>query len=362
MKRLDTYIIAKFLGTYFFSIILIISIAVVFDYNENLAKFTANNVTTRELWLDYYLNFIPFFSNLFSGLFVFLSVIFFTTKLADGSEIIAIQAAGVSYKRLLVPYLISATIIATITFSLGSYVIPKGNVKRVAFENKYKRNKQLQNPTWADNVQLQVEPGIITYMGHFDGNTRTGYQFTMDKFENKKLINHLTAQSISYDTIGDVRFKWHMRNIQIREMRGLREHITKYEQLDTIITMEPNDFLFFANQQETMTNAELREYIDRQRMRGSAGLSEFEVEYHKRFASPFSAFILTIIGFALSVKKKKSGMGAGLGLGIGLSATFILLQTVSTSFSTNAGLHPMVAAWIPNILFTIIGICLLRKL
>lgn len=360
MKRLDTYIIAKFLGTYFFSIVLIISIAVVFDYNENLAKFTANNVSTRELLLDYYLNFIPFYSNLFSGLFVFLSVIFFTTKLADGSEIIAIQAAGVSYKRLLLPYLFSATIIAAISLALGSYVIPKGNVKRVAFENKYKRNKQMQ--MWADNVQLQVEPGIITYMGHFDGNTRTGYQFTIDKFESKKLISHLTAQSITYDTISDVRFKWHMRNIQIREMRGLRESITKYEQLDTIITMEPNDFLFFAHQQETMTNAELSEYIDRQKMRGSAGLSEFEVEYHKRFSSPFSAFILTIIGFALSVKKKKSGMGAGLGLGLALSAAYILLQTISTSFSTNAGLHPMAAAWTPNILFTIIGICLLRKL
>lgn len=360
MKRLDTYIIGKFLGTYFFSIVLIISIAVVFDYNENLAKFTANNVTARELWLDYYLNFIPFYCNLFSGLFVFLSVIFFTTKLADGSEIIAIQAAGVSYKRLLVPYMLSAALIAIMSFSLGSYVIPKGNVKRVAFENKYKRNKQ--SVTWAEKVQLQVEPGVITYMGHFDGRTNTGYQFTMDKFVNKKLVNHLTAQSISYDTVGDVRFMWHMKNVQIREMKGLREHITRHNTLDSLITMEPNDFLFFAHQQETMTNSELQEYISRQKMRGSAKLNDFEVEYHKRFSSPFSAFVLTIIGFALSVKKKKSGMGAGLGLGIGLSAAYILLQTISTSFSTNAGLLPVIAAWIPNILFTIIGIWLLRKL
>jgi hypothetical protein len=169
-------------------------------------------------------------------------------------------------------------------------------------------------------VQLQVAPGVITYMQHFDGRTHTGYNFTMDQFKEKKLICHLSASSIAYDTIGDVRFMWHMKNVQIREMKGMREHITHYDQMDTVITMEPRDFLFVAHLQETMTNSQLREYINRQKMRGSSGLAGFEVEYQKRFAAPFSAFILALIGFALSAKKKKGGMGMGLGLGIGLSA------------------------------------------
>lgn len=362
MKKLDLYIIKKFLGTYFFSIVLIISIAVIFDYNENVAKFTEKHAPWEAIVFDYYLNFIPFYANLFSGLFVFLSVIFFTTKLADNSEIIAMLAAGVSYRRLLRPYMISTVIIALLSFVLGAEVIPRGNVKRVDFENTYKRNRVHNVATYAENVQLQVAPGLITYMQHFDGRTHTGYNFTMDQFKDKKLICHLSASSIAYDTIGDVRFMWHMKNVQIREMKGMKEHITHYDQMDTIITMEPRDFLFVAHLQETMTNEQLREYINRQKMRGSSGLAGFEVEYQKRFAAPFSAFILALIGFALSAKKKKGGMGMGLGLGIGLSAGYILLQTISSSFSTGAGMNPMLAAWIPNILFSFIALWLVSKL
>ena len=362
MKKLDVYIIRKFLGTYFFSIVLIISIAVIFDFNENMAKFTEQHVPWEAIVYDYYLNFIPFYANLFSGLFVFLSVIFFTTKLADNSEVIAMLAAGVSYRRLLRPYMISTTLIALLSYALGAEVIPRGNVKRVDFENTYKRNRVNKVQMYAENVQLQVAPGVITFMHHFDGHTHTGYGFAMDQFKNKKLISHLTAQSIAYDTIGDVRFMWHMRNVQVREMKGMREHITHHDRLDTIITMEPRDFLFVAHLQETMTNGQLKEYIERQKMRGSSSLANFEVEYQKRFASPFSAFILALIGFALSAKKKKGGMGLGLGLGIGLSAGYILLQTVSSSFSTGAGMNPMLAAWIPNILFSIIALWLIKKL
>lgn len=362
MKKLDLYIIRKFLGTYFFSIVLIISIAVVFDYNENVAKFTEKHAPWNAIIYDYYLNFIPFYANLFSGLFVFLSVIFFTTKLADGSEIIAMLAAGVSYRRLLRPYMISTAVIALLSFVLGAEVIPRGNVKRVDFENTYKRNRTHNVQTYAENVQLQVAPGVITYMQHFDGHTQTGYGFTIDQFEGKKLVCHLSASSIQYDTIGDVRFMWHMNNVQVREMRGRRERITHHDRMDSVITMEPRDFLFVAHLQETMTNSQLREYINRQKMRGSSGLAGFEVEYHKRFASPFSAFILAIIGFALSAKKKKGGMGMGLGLGIGLSAGYILLQTVSSSFSTGAGMNPIIAAWIPNVLFSFIAIWLIRRL
>lgn len=359
MKRIDRYIIAKFLGTYFFSIVLIISIGVVFDFNENIDRFTESQAPWKAIAVDYYLNFIPYYANLFSALFVFISVIFFTTKLADHSEIIAMISAGISRRRLMVPYMISAAIIAALTFYLGAEVIPRSSVKRLAFENTYK--KRVKDPTYAEKVQLQVDTGVIAYMEHFDGMSKTGMHFSLDKFENKKLVSHLSANTAVYDTLSDVRYQWHLRDVTIRELRGMKEKITNYNQIDSIIRMEPRDFLFIRNQQETMTNAELKDYIDKQRNRGSGNLSIFEVEYHKRFASPFAAFILSTIGMSLSSRKRKGGMGFSLGIGIALSATYILLQGISATFSTNAGMHPALAAWMPNILYAIIAIWLYKR-
>ena len=359
MKRIDRYIIAKFLGTYFFSIVLIISIGVVFDFNENIDRFTESQAPWKAIAVDYYLNFIPYYANLFSALFVFISVIFFTTKLADHSEIIAMISAGISRRRLMVPYMISAAIIAALTFYLGAEVIPRSSVKRLAFENTYK--KRVKDPTYAEKVQLQVDTGVIAYMEHFDGMSKTGMHFSLDKFENKKLISHLSANTAVYDTLSDVRYQWHLRDVTIRELRGMKEKITNYNQIDSIIRMEPRDFLFIRNQQETMTNAELKDYIEKQRNRGSGNLSIFEVEYHKRFASPFAAFILSTIGMSLSSRKRKGGMGFSLGIGIALSATYILLQGISATFSTNAGMHPALAAWMPNILYAIIAIWLYKR-
>lgn len=358
LKRIDRYLISKFLGTYFFSILLIISIAVVFDFNENVDRFTTYHAPWQGI-VNYYLNFIPYYANLFSSLFVFLSVIFFTTKLADGSEIIAMISTGMSYRRLMLPYVISSAVIACTTFYLGSEIIPRGSVKRLVFENLYKKNKK--NPTYADRVQLQVEEGVIAYMEHFDGISKTGVHFNLDKFEDKKLVSHLTARSITYDTLSDVRNKWTLHNVTIRQLKGYRETITHHNQIDSVIAIEPNDFLFIRNMQEAMTNQELKHYILKQRNRGSKNLRVFEVEYYKRFAIPFSAFILSTIGMALSSRKRKGGLGIALGAGIALSAAYILLQTVSATFSINAGLHPMLAAWIPNILFTFIAWYLYTK-
>ena len=359
MKRIDRYIIAKFLGTYLFSIVLIISIGVVFDFNENIDRFTASQAPWRAIVMDYYLNFIPYYANLFSALFVFISVIFFTSKMADRSEIIAMISAGISRRRLLLPYMISSAIIAAMTFYLGAEIIPRSSVKRLAFENTYKKREK--NPTYADKVQLQVEPSVIAYMEHFDGVSKTGIHFSLDKFENKKLVSHLSANTVQYDTLSDVRYQWHLRDVTVRELRGMREKITHYNLVDSVIRMEPRDFLFIRNQQETMTNTELKEYIEKQRNRGSGNISIFEVEYYKRFASPFAAFILSTIGMSLSSRKRKGGMGLALGIGIALSATYILLQGISATFSTNAGMHPALAAWMPNILYSIIAIWLYKR-
>lgn len=359
LKRIDTYLMAKFIGTYFFAIALIISVGVVFDYTEHVDKFTRNNAPWDAIIFQYYVNFIPYYANLFSSLFVFLSVIFFTTKLASNSEIIAMVSTGMSFKRLLRPYLLSSVIIAALTLFLSSEVIPRGSIKRLAFENTYKNSRK--NATYADNVQLQVDSGVIAYLEHFDGISRTGIHFSLDKFENKKLVSHLTATTVVYDTLSDVRNNWKLQNVTIRDLSGYREEIKHFNSMDSIIKMEPSDFLTIKNQHETMTNSELKAYIERQRNRGVGNLMQFEVEYQRRFASSFSAFILSTIGFCLSSRKRKSGMGYSIGLGLLLSVTYILLQTMSSMFSINGGMHPMVSAWIPNVLFTIIAIVLYKK-
>ncbi len=355
LTRLDRYIIVKFLGTYFFSIALILSIAVVFDLNEKIDNFVEHNAPLQGIIFEYYLNFIPYFANLFSALFVFIAVIFFTSKLAENSEIIAMFSCGMSLKRLMRPYMISAAVIAILSYGLSSYVIPKGSVVRLDFSEKYIKKKKVD---YARNIQMAVEPDVIAYIERYEDFNKTGYRFSLDRFDDKKLVSHLTARSITYDTLGGAQNKWKLKDYMIRNLEGQREIITSGKSMDTIIAMEPNDFLISKNQQETMTSPELKAYINKQKSRGIANVKEFEIEYYKRIAMSFAAFILTTIGLTLSCKKTKGGMGLNLGIGLGLSFSYILFQTVSSTFSVNGNMHPMMAVWIPNILYTIIAVFL----
>ena len=352
VKILDWYIIRKFIGTYFFAIALIISISIVFDVNENLAKFTQYHAPLKAIVVDYYLNFIPYFANLFSPLFVFIAVIFFTSRLASNSEIISMLAAGISFRRLMRPYMISAALIAALSFYLGSYVIPKGTIVRQNFETLYKNKKKI---TKAENVQLQVGQGVIASIQHYDNNMKRGYGFNLYKFEQKKLVSHMTAREVQYDTISDTKFHWKAHQWRIRDLRGMRENITSGAQVDTIIMMEPTDLVFSKGQQETFTSPQLREYISKQTARGSGNVVQYEVEYHKRIASSFASFILTTIGVSLSSRKRKGGMGLYLGIGLALSFAYIMLQTVSATFAINANTPPMLAAWVPNLIFAVIA-------
>ena len=339
IKRMDWYIINKFIGTYVYSIVLIISISIVFDVNENLAKFTSNNAPLRAIVFDYYANFVPYFANLFSPLFVFIAVIFFTSKLAGNSEIIAMLACGMSFKRLLRPYLISAALIALLNFYL------KNNKKN----------------TSASNIQLMVDKGVVAYLSQYDDTRKTGYGFALYKFENKKMVSQMNANVIQYDTIAEERYHWKARNYKIRTLKGMREEITSGFEIDTLIQMEPMDLVFSKGQQETFTSPELKRYISKQQQRGSSNVVQYEVEYHKRIATSFASFILTIIGVSLSSRKRKGGMGMYLGIGLALSFTYILLQTVSATFAINADTPPILAAWIPNILYAFIAYYCYKK-
>ena len=358
ISRLDRYIIGKFIGTYIYAIILIISISIVFDVNENLAKFTQYHAPLKAIVFDYYMNFVPYFANLFSPLFVFIAVIFFTSNLAGNAEIIAMLAAGISFKRLMRPYMISCVLISALSFYLSAYVIPHGTVIRQNFETMYKNKKRV---TAADNVMLQVGKGVIAYIQHYDNSMKKGYGFSLDRFEDKKLVSHMTAMEGQYDSLSASKYHWTVNNWKLRELRGLREHITSGISKDTILQMEPTDLVYSKGQQETFTSPELKEYISKQIDRGSSNVVQYQVEYHKRIASSFASFILTTIGLSLSSRKRKGGMGMYLGIGLALSFTYILLQTVSSTFAVNADAPPILAAWIPNLIFAVVAWFCYRK-
>lgn len=358
INKLDWYIIKKFIGTYIYAIVLIISLSIVFDINENLAKFTQYHAPLRAIVFDYYVNFVPYFSNLFSALFVFIAVIFFTSKLAGNSEIIAMLASGVSFRRLMRPYMISCVLISAVSYYLSAYVIPHGTVIRQNFETLYKNKKK---NTAAENVQLQVGDGVIAYIQFYDNRAKKGYGFCLDKFENKKLVSHMTATEIQYDTISESKNHWTAYNWRIRELKGLREDITHGMKKDTLIMMEPTDLVYSKGQQETFTSPQLLEYISKQQTRGSGNVVQYEVEYHKRIASAFASFILTTIGLSLSSRKRKGGMGMYIGIGLVLSFGYIMLQTVSATFAIQANVPAIIAAWIPNLLFSIIAYICYRK-
>lgn len=352
VKTLDKYIIKKFLGTYIFAILLILAIIVMFDVNEKLDNFMKAPLSATIF--DYYLNFLPYMANQFSPLFTFIAVIFFTSKLADNSEIIAILSSGVSFRRLLIPYMVSAAFIASFTFVLDAYVIPPANVKRINYQNQYVKNKGVD---YGVNIQLQVAPGEIAYMSRFDNRMKSAYNFSLERFEDKVLKSRLTATSAVYDTL----YRWTVRNYMIRDFNGMKEEITTGSRLDTIIPIEPRDFLIAQNDHEKMTTPELKEYIERQKARGVANIKSFEIEYERRFAMTAAAFILTLIGMSLSSRKVKGGMGINIGIGLVLSFSYILFSTVTSTFAISGYTSPRVAMWIPNMIYLIIGIYLYRK-
>ena len=356
LQRLDRYIIKKFLGTYFFSLLLIIVVIIVFDYNEKIDRFVSSNAPMDAIIFDYYANLAPYYANTFSALFVFISVIYFTSKLAGNSEIIAMLSSGVSFRRLIKPYMIAAGIISILTYLMSAFIIPNGTATRLEFEQKYSRKKKVES---ANDIQLKIDDNTIAFIERYENRNNTGWRFMLDKFEDKKLVSHMEARTITYNP--DRPGTWTARHWKIRDLQDNKEIIreSKKEPLDTLLRIEPSDFLISEGEQETMTTPELSEYIDKQKERGIANTKNFEIEYHKRIAMSFAAFILTIIGVSLSSRKAKGCMGLSLGIGLALSFSYILFQGISSAFAEQMPI--IMAAWLPNIIYSIIAIVLYIK-
>ncbi|MBQ0070149.1 MAG: LptF/LptG family permease [Bacteroidales bacterium] len=352
IKKFDLYIIKNFLGTFAFAILLLCAIVIVFDTNEKLDAVLTAPVSATVF--QYFMNFLPFILSQFSPLFTFISVIFFTSRLADRSEIIAMLSSGISFKRLLVPYMVSAFLIASVSYLLSAYIIPPANVKRIEYTNRWVKNKEI---VYADNIQLQVKDGVMAFMSRYDNTTRSGYKFSLEKYEGKEVKSRLTAENIRYDSAG----LWTLTTWKIQNFNGLKEEMTSGGNLDTLLNIEPRDFLISKNDEQTLTSPELKQYIERQKERGVANIKDFEIEYERRYAMTAAAFILTIIGLSLSSRKVRGGIGVNIGIGLLLSFSYILFMTVTSTFAVNNYTSARVAMWIPNLIYSIIAIYLYRR-
>ena len=336
---------------HFMALLLIIGIVIIFDISEKVDYFVKNEAPLKAIILDYYVNFVPYFMNMFSPLFVFITVIFFTSRMAANSEIIAILSCGVSYKRMLRPYMISAALIAILSLGLSLWVIPRSNVQRVQFETRYVKKK---NPFSSNNVHYQIDPGKFVYVESFSTWNNTAYDFTLEDIENNKLVKKISAETAVWDsTFGG----WRLQKYFIREYSegGMQDRVRTGVQLDTVLNLTVTVFYLNKKTVETLPISQLNKLIKTQKMRGDSNVMYAQIEKHTRYALPFSAFILTIMGVCLSSRKRRGGIGLNIGIGIALSFTYILFLRFSQMFVYSGALPPLIALWLPNVIFAIVA-------
>lgn len=356
MKKIDFYIIKKFLGTFFFSIALIISISIVFDFSENVDEFIEKDAPTKAIVFDYYLNFIPYFANLFSPLFIFISVIFFTSKMASNTEIIAILASGVSFKRMLRPYLIASIFLGLISYYLNNFLIPESNKARLTFRYKYIKSPFKNKDK---NIHLQLDTNSYAYMQSYAAPTNVGVKFSLERFNPEGQLDYkLMSDFIKWDTTKQM---WMIQNYYIRKINGHQEKVWEGLTKDTVLNMKPEDFTRRETDVEMLNYGELNEAIKKEKFKGSQYVIYYQIEKYKRQAFPFASIILTFIGVAIASRKVRGGIGMHLGVGLLISFSFILFMKVTQTFATNGGLNPAIAMWIPNFIFGVLAIYLIKK-
>lgn len=357
MKKLtilDRYIIKKFIGTYVFALLLIIGIVIIFDISEKIDNFVDKNIPLSVILLQYYSNFIPYFINMFSPLFTFITVIFFTSKLAANSEITAMLAGGISFKRLLYPYFLSAAVIAVFSLILNLFIIPPANKVRLKFEETYIQERYVNTKT---NIHYQLSPGVFVYMESFSSYNNQASEFTLERIEGHELKSKISAETAQYDSLNR---KWALYNYYERIIDGDKEIIKRGPKLDTVLSITAEDLNRRENSVESFTYGELNRSIKTQKLRGDKMVKYAQIEKQTRFAIPFSAFILTLMGVSLSSKRRRGGIGMNVGIGIALSFSYILFLRFSQMFVHADVLPPWIALWVPNILYAGIAYLLYR--
>ncbi len=356
MKIIDWYIIKKYLGTFFYSITLLILVVIVFDISEKIDTFIRHHAPLHAIIFDYYVNFIPYFVNLFIYLFSFIAVVFFTSRLAGNSEIIAMLSSGVSFRRLLRPYMAVAIFLALFSFFLRSFIIPHTNINLRIFMNKYVENLTKDKER---NIHVQLGPDTFAYVESYNVQRHTGYRFALEKFDGERLVYKLNSRKIVRDTVLN---KWVIYDYYIFRFDSLgNQQLQSGYMKDTTLALKPTDLYKIKQRFEEMNYFQLNHYIKKERERGSLSYKRYEIEKYKRFAGPVAILILTLLGVALTSRKVRGGMGMHLGLGLLLAFSYILLMQVSVVFSTQGNLSPAIGIWIPNFIYLIIALYLLKK-
>ena len=356
LKKLDIYIIKKFLGTFFFTLLMVICVIIVFDISEKLEDFLKNNAPMKAIIFDYYLNLVPYLANMLSPLFIFIAVIFFTSKMASNSEIVAILSGGVKFNRFLRPFLICAFLLSGLSYYLNNFLIPAANKDRLDFEEVYYRNK-LRN--FSKDIHIKIDDGTFIYMSNFVVDLNLGNNFSLEKFNtNGELSYKLLSDNAKWDTTTN---QWMVTNFVEREINGLEETVNSGAKKYLDINLKPEEFKRRTNYIIAMDYFELNDFIEEQKFKGSQQVVLYEVEKHQRIAYPFATFILTLIGVSISSRKVRGGIGLHIGLGLLVSFSYILFMRVSSTFAINSGMPVILAVWIPNIIYSLLAFYLMKK-
>lgn len=357
IKIIDRYIIGKYLGTFIYTLTVFVVIIIIFDLSEKLDDFLSANLSAWQVISLYYAGSIPFYVNMLSPLINFIAVIFFTAKMADQTEIVPILSGGVSFNRFLLPYFVSAFIIFAANLTANLYILPYTNQLKNNFENTYVKKN---DPSSKNNIHMKLDENTYIYMESFDNKSKSGYHFSLDNFKGDELVKKLIADQITWDSL---KRSWKLTNYSIRNVNGLKETMINgaAKTKDTILDMRPDDFSAYENVFENLTNRELSDKIKKEKTRGTGIWNDLLFEQYKRYLQPLSAFVLTLIGVALSSRKVRGGVGLPLGIGIFLSFTYIVVNQFAKMFSLKGGIPPLVAVLIPTIFFGLLGLYLLKK-
>ena len=356
ITKIDWYIAKKFISTFFLSMLLIIVVVIIFDLSEKIDGFIKNEAPLKAIVFDYYCNYIPYLVNMFASLFVFITVIFFTSRMAANSEIIAILSCGVSFHRMIVPFLASAALIALLSLGLTFFVIPHANATRVEFEAKYIKRHNNYN---LRNIHYQISPGQFVYIESFSRWNNTAYKFTIEDMDGHRLTRKVSAETAVWDS---TMAGWHLNKVFIRDYTsGLKDNVSFKEQQDTVIALQIKDLFNNEKTVETLNIRELNELIATQRMRGDQNVMYAAIERQRRLTMPFSALILTIIGVSLSARKRRGGIGWNIAIGIALAFSYIFFLRMSEMFVYTDTLPPGIALWLPNLLYMIIAYFLYKR-
>ena len=355
LRTLDRYIIGKFLGTFLYILVGIMLVAVVFDISEKTEDFTKMKATTQEIVLEYYVNFIIYYSNLFSGLLIFIAVLLFTSRLAHRTEIIAMLSSGVSFPRIMWPYFVAATFLTAFSLVINHKVLPAANKVRLDFEEEHIRATFRVD---AKHLHREIAPGVIAYFESFNAKDRIGYRFGMEQWEDGVLVRKLNADRARYDSVSGA---WIVGDYLLREIRSDGDLVTKGHELDTIIPLKPADLGQRWEFAMAMGWEEINAYIAKKLAQGDDSVMPYLIEKHQRTSYPFATYVFTLIGVSIASRKVRGGTGLHLALGVLLVLLYIFAMKLTTVAATNAGLDPLVAVWMPNAVFLLVGVWLYRS-